>query len=129
LSAGCSKAEMRRLVALVAAYLVVLQAVFAGLASGTHAASLSLDRSLAMTLCAGGDAPANSDSSAAGHDQALRCAIGCSLSGADALPLPADVLPIVHRSAGLDVCQRRSSQVRGVGDGHVPANPRAPPAA
>ena len=40
---------MRRWVALAAAYLVVLQAIFAGLTSGANAASFSLDRSLAIT--------------------------------------------------------------------------------
>ena len=37
-----------RWVAIAAAYLLVLQAVFVGLASGAHAAGMSLDRSLAI---------------------------------------------------------------------------------
>lgn len=119
----------RRWVALAAAYLIVLQAVFAGLASGANAASFSLDRSLAMTLCAGGEAPANSDSSAAGHEQPLCCTVGCSLSAGGAPAGPADFLPIVHRTVDPVAFQRRPSQVQGVGDGRSPANPRAPPAA
>lgn len=127
LSAGHRKAGMRRWVALAAAYLVVLQAIVAGLASGAYAASFSLDRSLAITLCAGGAAPANSDSGTAGHEQPLCCTIGCSLSAGGAPAGPADFLPIVHRTGDLVAFQHRPGLPAGFAAGRSPANPRAPP--
>ncbi len=129
MSAGRRRAGLRRWVALAAAYIVVLQAIFAGLASGANAASFSLDRSLAMTLCAGGDVPAAPDNGAATHEQPLCCAIGCSLSGSGAPAAPADFLPIAHRPAQPGAIKGPPSQTHGFGDDRSPANPRAPPAA
>lgn len=120
---------MRRWTALAAAYLVVLQAIVAGLASGANAASFVLDRSLAMTLCAGGDMPAGQGADAAAHEPASCCTLGCAFSGTGAPATPAAFLPIVHRNVDLAAFQRRPSQVHGLGPGRSPANPRAPPAA
>jgi hypothetical protein len=118
---------MRRWVALAAAYLVVLQAIFAGLSSGANAASFSLDRSLAMSLCAGGEGPISPDNGAAAHEQPLCCAAGCTLTGG--APAAPDFLPIVHRPAQPGTFRGSPSQKHGFGGNRSPANPRAPPAA
>lgn len=128
MSAGRRKAGTRRWVALAAAYLVVLQAIFAGLASGANAASFSLDRSLAMTLCAGGDQPmSQSDGAAATHELMTCCMLGCAFSGAGAPAAPASFLPVVHRPADLVAFQQRLDLPSGFVAGRSPANPRAPP--
>lgn len=120
---------MRRWVAVAAAYLVVLQAVFAGLASGANAAAFSLDRALALTLCAGGEAPAGtSHGDAAAHDQSSCCLLGCALSGGGAPAAPAAFLPVIHRPVDLIAFQRRLDLPHGFAAGRSPANPRAPPA-
>jgi hypothetical protein len=82
---------MRRWAALAAAYLVVLQAIFAGLASGANAASFSLDRSLAMTLCAGGDQPMSQSDGAATHELMSCCMLGCAFTGAGAPAAPTSI--------------------------------------
>lgn len=128
MSAGRRKAGMRRWVALAAAYLVVLQAIFAGLTSGANAASFSLDRSLAMTLCAGGDMPiGQSDGAAAAHELMTCCMLGCAFSGAGAPAAPASFLPVVHRAVDLVAFQQRLDLPAGFIAGRSPANPRAPP--
>jgi hypothetical protein len=119
---------MRRWVALAAAYLVVLQAIFAGLASGANAASFSLDRSLAMTLCAGGDQPMSQNNGAATHELMSCCMLGCAFTGAGAPAAPAAFLPVVHRPTDLVAFQLRLDQPSGFVAGRSPANPRAPPA-
>lgn len=119
----------RRLVALAAAYLLVLQALFAGLASGANAANLGLDRALAMTLCSGGEMPMSQNGTTAAHDQASCCLLGCALSGGGAPAAPADFLPVTHRPADLVAFQRRLDLPHGFAAGRSPANPRAPPAA
>lgn len=120
-----------RWVAIAAAYLLVLQAVFAGLASGAHAAGMTLDRSLAMTLCAPGDMPAgsSSDNGAAGHDQMTCCVPGCASSGSGVPPAAAGFLPVVHRAIDLIAFARHLDAPHGYVAGRSPANPRAPPSA
>lgn len=128
MSALRRRTGMRRWVALAAAYLVVLQAIFAGIASGANAAGFSLDRSLAMTLCAGGDLPASQGDDAAAHQPATCCMLGCAFTGTGAPAAPADFLPIVHRTVDLVAFQRRLDLPAGFVAGRSPANPRAPPA-
>lgn len=128
LSAGRRNAGTRRWVALAAAYLVVLQAIFAGLASGANAANFSLDRSLAMTLCAGGDMPASQGEGAAAHELISCCMLGCAFSGTGSPAAPIDFLPVVHRTVDLVAFQRRLDLPSGFVAGRSPANPRAPPA-
>lgn len=127
MSALRRRTGMRRWVALAAAYLLVLQAIFTGLASGANAAGFSLDRSLAMTLCAGGDVPMDQGGGAA-HQLATCCTLGCAFSGAGAPAAPADFLPVAHRSVDLGAFQRRLDLPAGFVAGRSPANPRAPPA-
>jgi hypothetical protein len=119
---------MRRWVALAAAYLVVLQAIFAGLSSGANAASFSLDRSMAMTLCAGGDVSASQGGAAAAHEPMSCCMLGCAFAGTGAPAAPAAFLPVVHRAVDLVAFQRRLDLPSGFVAGRSPANPRAPPA-
>ncbi|OYW62914.1 MAG: hypothetical protein B7Z40_15980 [Bosea sp. 12-68-7] len=129
MSAFRKNAASRRWVAIIAAYLLVLQAVFTGLASGAHAASMSLDRSLALALCAPGEmpAPTASDQGTAQHDRTNCCVIGCALSGGG-LPAPAaSFLPVVHRPVDLVAFARRLDAPQGSIAGRSPANPRAPP--
>lgn len=120
-----------RWVAIAAAYLLVLQAVFAGMASGAHAATMSLDRSLTVTLCAPGEMPAgsNSDRSAAQHDQMTCCVLGCAFSGSSAPPAAAGFTPVIHRAVDLVAFARRLDAPNGYVAGRSPANPRAPPSA
>ncbi|SFC61740.1 hypothetical protein SAMN05428997_10910 [Bosea sp. CRIB-10] len=120
---------MRRWVALAAAYLVVLQAIFAGLASGANAASFSLDRSLAMTLCAPGEtAGPTGHGEAAAHELMSCCMLGCAFSGTGAPAAPSNSLPVIHRAVDLVAFQRRLDLPAGFAAGRSPANPRAPPA-
>lgn len=128
MSAGRHRVGLRRWVALAAAYLVVLQAIFAGLSSGANAASFSLDRSLAMTLCAGGDAPASQSDAAAAHELMSCCMLGCAFTGAGAPAAPTNSLPVIHRAVDLVAFQRRLDLPSGFVAGRSPANPRAPPA-
>jgi hypothetical protein len=129
LSAFRQSAASRRWVAIIAAYLLVLQALFTGLASGAHAASMSLDRSLALALCAPGEmpAPSASDQGAAQHDRTSCCVIGCALTGGG-LPAPAaSFLPVIHRPVDLVAFARHLDAPQGYVAGRSPANPRAPP--
>jgi hypothetical protein len=129
LSAFRQSAASRRWVAIIAAYLLVLQAVFAGLTSGAHAGGLSLDRTLAMTLCAPGEIPAGSgsDQGSARHDQMTCCVLGCAFSGSGAAAGPATFLPVIHRTVDLVAFARRLDAPHGYVAGRSPANPRAPP--
>lgn len=114
--------------AIAAAYLLVLQAVFVGLASGANAAGASLDRTLAMTLCAPGEMPPANDSAAA-HQMPSCCTLGCFLSGDGSPVSPAGFVAIVHRPIDLIAFQRRLDLPLGFAAGRSPANPRAPPTA
>lgn len=118
-----------RWVAIAVAYLLVLQAVFAGMASGAHAAGVSLDRTLAMTLCASGDMlpGGHSDQGTAQHDQMSCCVPSTAFPGAGALPATGAYLPVIHRAIDLVAFARRLDAPHGYVAGRSPANPRAPP--
>ncbi len=118
-----------RWVAIAAAYLLVLQAVFTGMASGAHAAGMTLDRTLAMTLCAPGEMPggAASDTGAVQHDQMTCCILGCALSGGGEPAAASGYLPVIHRAIDLIAFARRLDAPHGYVAGRSPANPRAPP--
>ena len=122
MSAFRQSAASRRWVAIIAAYLLVLQALFTGLASGAHAASTSLDRSPGEM-----PAPSASDQGAAQHDRTSCCVIGCALTGGG-LPAPAaSFLPVIHRPVDLVAFARHLDAPQGYVAGRSPANPRAPP--
>jgi hypothetical protein len=123
------KALSRRWVAIAAAYLLVLQAIFAGLSSAAYAASVSLDRELALTLCAPSNtAPARTDhGGAATHVDQSCCTLGCPMS-AGGQPPEANFEPVVHRAADQVAFSKRFDRPSGFLAGRSPANPRAPPA-
>lgn len=118
-----------RWVAIAAAYLLVLQAVFAGLASGAHAGGMSLDRTLALTLCAPGKAPPGEGSGhgTAQHDQMTCCVLGCAFPGSGEPPAAAGFTPVSHRAVDQVAFARRLDAPHGYVAGRSPANPRAPP--
>ncbi|KPF71700.1 hypothetical protein IP69_06035 [Bosea sp. AAP35] len=130
MSAFRHSAGSSRWVALVAAYLLVLQAVFAGLASGSQAGTMTLDRTLAMTLCAPGEMPlgGGSDHGTVQHDQMSCCMPGCGFPHGGALAPLVGFLPVIHRSVDLVAFARRLDAPQGYVAGRSPANPRAPPA-
>jgi hypothetical protein len=119
----------RRWVAVAAVYLLVLQAIFAGMASGARAASISLDHELAFMLCAPGSmAPADAEhgGKTAPHADMSCCTLGCPMS-AGGLPAVAGFAPVVHRAADQVAFSRRLDRPLGFLSGRTPANPRAPP--
>jgi hypothetical protein len=122
-------ARSSRWVAIAAAYLLVLQAVFAGMASGAHASGMSLDRTLAMTLCATGDMlPGDhSDQASTQHDLMSCCVPGSACPGGDGAPANDAYLPVVHRAIDLIAFARHLDAPHGYVAGRSPANPRAPP--
>jgi len=123
------KALSRRWVAVAAAYLLVLQAIFGGMASGARAASISLDHELAFMLCAPGSmAPADAEQggTTAPHADMSCCTLGCPMA-AGGLPAVAGFVPVVHRAADQVAFSRRLDRPLGFLSGRTPANPRAPP--
>lgn len=127
----CRTALSRRWVAVAAAYLLVLQAIFAGMASGARAAGNGLDHELAITLCAPGSiTPADADhsGSAAAHADMSCCTLGCAMP-AGGLPSAAVFAPVVHRAADQVAFSRGLDRPSGFLSGRTPANPRAPPVA
>lgn len=129
MSAFRHSAGSSRWVALVAAYLLVLQAVFTGLAAGSHAGAMNLDRTLAMTLCAPGEMPPSGGADQGpAHDQLSCCILGCTGSGGGAPAPMAGYQPVVHRAVDLVSFARRLDAPQGYVAGRSPANPRAPPA-
>jgi hypothetical protein len=112
-----------------AAYLLVVQALFAGFAAGAQANVLSLDRTLALTHCASGvDSATGGD-----HDKSQAqagmgcCTAGCPmLTGAEPAQPDFEILP--QRPADQAAFVRRLDRPVGFLSGHSPGNPRAPPA-
>ena len=112
---------------LLAAYLLVLQAVLGGLAMGTHAG-------MGVALGPGGEviclnAPAEGDPRDAPAHLPDCCTAGCrtgalaSLPPPEFAPLPA---PLARPAPPLAPPQARAAPV---GTGHLPHNARAPPIA
>jgi hypothetical protein len=119
----------RRWIAVAAAYLVVLQAIFAGLSAGAHAASLGLDRSLATPLCTSGEIilGQGGDAAAAIHDQTSCCTSGCAYSGSGPAA-PGSFTLIARRPVAASIIAIAQTPAHGFVTGRLPANPRAPPA-
>lgn len=119
----------RSWVAILAAYLLVLQALFAGFAAGAYANALSFDRTLALTHCApSGDAgPGGEHDKVPNHAGMSCCTAGCPmLAGAD--PVQSGFQILSQRPADLVAFARRLDRSVGFLSGHSPGNPRAPPA-
>lgn len=113
-----------------AAYLLVVQALFAGFAAGAYANGLSLDRTLALSHCAtGGDVAGGGDHDRSQAHAGMSCCIaGCPmLTGADPRLPDFEVLPL--RPADRVAFARRLDRPAGFLSGHSPGNPRAPPTA
>lgn len=121
--------QIRSWVAICAAYLVVVQALFAGFAAGTYANALSFDRTLALTHCApSGDAPARSDhEQPQGHASMSCCTAGCPLLVVGE-PARSDVRILQQRPADFVAFARRLDRPVGFLSDYSPGNPRAPPA-
>lgn len=119
----------RRWGAIAVAYLLVLQALFAGLASGVTAATVSLDRELALTLCASAETgPVGADHGGAAipHADQNCCTAACPmLAGGE--PPEAGFEPVIHRAADQVAFSRRLDRPSGFLAGRSSANPRAPP--
>ena len=103
MSAWRQRAESSRWVAVAVAYLLVLQVVLTGLASGANAASIALDRTLAITLCSPGDSSPGdtTDRGTAQHDLMSGCALGCSHPAHANVPSAIGFLPVVYRIVDL----------------------------
>lgn len=118
----------RSWVAIFAAYLLVLQAVFAGLAAGSYANAVSLDRTLALTHCApsggsqaGGDQQAPQD-----HAGMSCCTAGCPMVvGGD--PVQPTFRRLLRRPVDQVSFLRRLDRPVGFLADRSPGNPRAPP--
>lgn len=123
------KAMSRVWVAIAAAYLLVLQATFAGLASGAKAASIGLGHEFTLSLCARGNTTAaDTDHSgpAVPHADLSCCNVGCSNS-ASGLPAEASFEPVVHDTIDEVTLYRRPDRLHVFLAVRSPANPRAPP--
>lgn len=117
----------RPLVALGLGYLLVLQALFSGLAVVGHATVVG-DGSLATVICTpDGMRPAADPVQGPGrsHDPGC-CLIGCSGAGSGTAPLPASAtLPVVV-GLYLQPAFVPADFIEG-GHRHSPLSPRAPP--
>ncbi|MGO4738554.1 hypothetical protein AB4099_18540 [Bosea sp. 2KB_26] len=129
MSAWRQRAETSRWVAVAVAYLLVLQVVLTGLASGANAASIAFDRTLAITLCSPSAASPGdtTDRGTAQHDLMSGCALGCSHSTHADVPSAIGYLPVVYRIVDRNAFIRRLDAPHGFVAGRSPANPRAPP--
>lgn len=113
--------------ALVAAYLLVLQALLGGLAAGTHAgAGVTVD-AFGQVICRGASAGTSSPSDPAHHTPDC-CTTGCQTSAATGLPPVAVALGApVETASHLASRPRADSAPRGLEQ--RPHNARAPPLA
>ncbi|CAA0097214.1 Uncharacterised protein [Starkeya nomas] len=114
--------------ALAVAYLVVLQTLLGGLASGAHAASgVALD-AFGQVLCVGAhNAPSSPDEPA--HHTPDCCTTGCQMSAGAGLPPPASISLAAPSAAVLlrKVVPRSAAVALGVE--RSPRHTRAPPLA
>lgn len=119
----------RRWVAIFAAYLLVLQAIFAGFAAGAYAKTLAFDRTLALTHCApsGDAAPGGDHGKTQSHAGMSCCTAGCQVLASDDPAEPGFEL-LTHRPSDRVAFVRRLDRPVGFLSGHSPGNPRAPPA-
>lgn len=116
-------------VAVLAAYVLVLQALLGGIAAGAHANARILDHALALSLCAPGSEPVPvTDTGAAGaHADLSCCTAGCPMIGA-AGPANPDYALLTHRPADFVAFSLRLDRPVGYLADHSSGRPRAPPA-
>jgi hypothetical protein len=79
----------RRAIALIAAWLVVLQAVFAGVAIAQGATALTSDPVAAAEICHGSGAPGSDETTAPETGKVKHLCCAYCMSSAPALPAPA----------------------------------------
>ncbi|MBB3771785.1 hypothetical protein FHS55_002394 [Angulomicrobium tetraedrale] len=117
----------RMTMALAVAYLLVLQALLGGMATGAHAGSLATVDAFGQVLCLTGHQPPASPSAPAHHTPDC-CTTGCQISALATLPpLAAGVaapLPVVAGPARLP-----ADAAVAAGLQRSPKNARAPPLA
>lgn len=119
----------RRWIAIVAAYLFVLQSLLTGLAVEAHAVT-GPDGDVAFMLCAPGAMDMQQDEGAPATDGRFNCCVaGCSLGGG-AVPPAADAFtPVAYRIEDRIAFANHRDEPRGFLAWHSPACPRGPPAA
>jgi len=111
--------------ALVAAYLLVLQALLGGLAAGTHAgAGVAVD-AFGQVICRGASTSTDSPSDPAHHTPDC-CTTGCQTSAATGLPPVALALGSPSVALSLLALPLRTD-IATNGLEHRPHNARAPP--
>ena len=116
-------------VAVLAAYVLVLQALVSGLAAGSFANALSIDRAFGIAFCAPGGETSGSPEHGATktHADLSCCTLGCPvLTGGE--PAAADFAVLPYRPADRVAFLRKLDRPVGHLSGHSPGNPRAPPA-
>lgn len=123
---------LRRMVmALAVAYLVVLQALLGGIASGAHAAG-SVDGfgagTLGQVICRGAQPAPASPTEPASHTPDC-CTTGCLMSVGTALPPAVGATPVARPAAVTISVRPPFADVVPVGVAHSPRNARAPPLA
>lgn len=114
--------------ALVAAYLLVLQALLGGLSAGTHAgAGVTVD-AFGQVICRGATSGTDSPSDPAHHTPDC-CTTGCQTSAGGGLPPPV-ALALGEPASTLTVSQPLPrADIARSGLEHRPHNARAPPLA
>jgi hypothetical protein len=122
--------HVRSWVAVFAAYLLVVQALFAGLGAGAYANALHLDRTLALTHCA----PSGEGTASGEHDKSTAHAgMGCCTAGCPMLvggdPGQPNFRILSQRPTDLIAFVHRLDRPVGFLTDHSPRNPRAPPVA
>ena len=113
--------------ALVAAYLLVLQALLGGLAAGTHAgAGVAVD-AFGQVLCRGASTGTNGPADPAHHTPDC-CTTGCQTSVATGLP-PVELAFASPSVATTETAPPLRADIADSGLEHRPHNARAPPLA
>ena len=124
-----ARTTLRRMtMALAVAYLLVLQALLGGLASGAHAGSLSAVDGFGQVLCLGAHDGPSSPTDPAHHTPDC-CTTGCQVGAGAALPPPIGIA--VARPAAVRHVQPllpRPLALAGSGE-RSPRHIRAPPLA
>ena len=118
----------RSWVAVFAAYLLVLQAIFAGFAAGSYANAHALDLTLALTHCApsGDAAPGGDHDTSQAHGAMSCCTAACHMPIAMPPVQPAFEI-LTHRAVDRAAFVRKLDQPVGYLSDHSPGRPRAPP--
>lgn len=117
-----------RLAVLALAYLLLAQTIFVGLAAGARAGIVNLDRALAISLCAPGEASVGKagEHGSAPHDEALCCIAGCTASGNAVLTTAPDFETTRHDLVSEPKLDSKDAWL-ALPVMRSPVHPRAPP--